>query len=289
MFSGSSIWPLAGHARLLAVFAWTVLMTAGACALEEQLDPHASSNGLHALLAADYVGAVPAIDSGTKAPGRPSAGNGEPEVLPFGSNTEPVVSGQLPDKWHRVKADIARELEIIARCRTGGACPAPAQRLIELSAEGAGQTGRARVGLINRAVDLAIRPVSDESQWGVPDHWSSPFETLQLSRGDCEDYAIVKYMALLAAGVPAGDLKIVILKNAWPDEDHAALAVRADSQWLILDNRTLTMVRDTDVTRATPEYVLDEQGVRRFVGANYPAELPTLTATSSLQRAAPRR
>jgi predicted transglutaminase-like cysteine proteinase len=46
-------------------------------------------------------------------------------------------------------------------------------------------------------VDLAIAPVSDEVQWGVPDHWSAPFETLQSGRGDCEDYAIVKYLALL--------------------------------------------------------------------------------------------
>jgi len=60
--------------------------------------------------------------------------------------------------------------------------------------------GLARVGLINRAVDLAITPTSDEAQWGVVDHWSPPFETLQTHRGDCEDYAIVKYVALLQAG-----------------------------------------------------------------------------------------
>jgi hypothetical protein len=40
------------------------------------------------------------------------------------------------------------------------------------------RSGRARVGLINRAADLAISPVSDERQWGVADHWSDPFETL---------------------------------------------------------------------------------------------------------------
>jgi predicted transglutaminase-like cysteine proteinase len=101
-------------------------------------------------------------------------------------------------------------------------------------------------------------------QWGVADHWSDPFETLLANRGDCEDYAILKYAALLQAGIPRDDVKIVILKNLFPHENHAAVATRVDGQWLILDNRTLTLVRDIDVTRAIPEFVLDHEGVRRF-------------------------
>jgi predicted transglutaminase-like cysteine proteinase len=101
------------------------------------------------------------------------------------------------------------------------------------------RSGRARVGLINRAADLAISPVSDERQWGVADHWSDPFETLLSNRGDCEDYAILKYAALLEAGIPKDDVMIVILKNFFPNETHAAVATRVDGHWLILDNRTM--------------------------------------------------
>jgi predicted transglutaminase-like cysteine proteinase len=122
--------------------------------------------------------------------------------------------------------------------------------------------------LINRAVDLAIGPESDETQWGVQDHWSAPFETLQSNRGDCEDYAIVKYLALRAAGISQDDVKIVIQRNTFPDEDHATVAARVDGQWLILDNRTLTLVRDIDVVRAIPRFVLDQHGARRFVWAS---------------------
>ena len=100
---------------------------------------------------------------------------------------------------------------------------------------------------------------------GVPDRWSAPLETLQSRRGDCEDYAIVKYAAFLGAGISETDVKIVIFKNLLPTEDHAALAVHVDGQWLILDNRTLTLVSDIDVTRAIPEYVLDQNAVGRFV------------------------
>jgi predicted transglutaminase-like cysteine proteinase len=183
----------------------------------------------------------------------------------FGLETEPVTDGPLLEKWRRVEAIITKDLELIVQCQAAKPCPAPAQKLIDLSRQGTGRSGRARIGVINRAVNLAIRPVSDETQWGIPDRWSEPLETLHSNSGDCEDYAIVKYAALLAAGLPKDAVKIVVLRNRLPNEDHAVVAVQVDHQWLILDNRTLTLVRDTDVMRAIPEFVLGDQGVRRFV------------------------
>ena len=218
-------------------------------------------------LAANEFEAVSFIEDGTNAAtasSEPPAGNDKQAAQLFGMETEPVAAGQLPEKWHRVEVAMAQDFLVVAQCRASGTCPVAAQRLIDISAEGAGRSRRARVGLINRAADLAISPVSDEMQWGVADYWSDPLETLRSGRGDCEDYAILKYAALLLAGIPKDDVKIVILKNFFPTEEHAAVATRVDGQWLILDNRTLTLVRDTDVTRAIPEFVLDHEGVKRF-------------------------
>ena len=194
-----------------------------------------------------------------------SAANDDQSDQLFDLETEPVTDGPLLEKWRRVEAIITKNLELIVQCQAAKPCPAPAQKLIDLSRQGTDRSGRARIGVINRAVNLAIRPVSDETQWGVPDRWSAPLETLHSNSGDCEDYAIVKYAALLAAGLPKDAVKIVVLRNRLPNEDHAVVAVQVDHQWLILDNRTLTLVRDTDVMRAIPEFVLDDQGVRRFV------------------------
>jgi predicted transglutaminase-like cysteine proteinase len=182
----------------------------------------------------------------------------------FGLETEPVA-GELAAKWHAAEAEIDREQQVLARCRAQEACPDVAQDLLQIAAEGAGRSGLARVGLINRAVNLAITPASDEAQWGVEDHWSPPFETLQTHHGDCEDYAIVKYVALLQAGLSRDDVKIVIVRNLLPNEDHAVVAARVDGEWRILDNRRLALVRDTDMVRAIPKFVLDEGGTRRFV------------------------
>jgi len=194
-----------------------------------------------------------------------SAANDDQSDQLFGLETEPVTDGPLLEKWRRVEAIITKDLELIVQCQAAKPCPALAQKLIDLSRQGTGRSGRARIGVINRAVNFAIRPVSDEIQWGIPDRWSEPLETLHSNSGDCEDYAIVKYAALLAAGLLKDAVKIVVLRNRLPNEDHAVVVVEVAHQWLILDNRTLTLVRDTDVMRAIPKFVLDDQGVRRFV------------------------
>jgi predicted transglutaminase-like cysteine proteinase len=221
-------------------------------------------------LAANEFEAISFIDDGTNAATalfKPAARDDKQAAQLFGMETEPVAAGELPEKWRHVIAAMVQDFAVVAQYHANGTCPVAAQRLIDISAKGAGRSGRARVGRINRAVDLAINPVSDEMQWGVADHWSDPFETLLSNRGDCEDYAILKYAALLEAGIPKNDVKIVILKNLFPNEDHAAVATRVDGQWLLLDNRTLTLVRDTDVTRAIPEFVLDHEGVKRLHSA----------------------
>jgi predicted transglutaminase-like cysteine proteinase len=248
--------------------AWVVgLLLAGAAyTLEPPRLPSDSAPPI-TYLAGNEFEVVSFTEDGTNAataPSEPRARNDKQAAQLFGMETEPVAAGELLEKWHHVEAVMAQDFAVVAQCHANGTCPVAAQRLINISAEGAGRSGRARVGLINRAAELAISPVSDELQWGVADHWSDPFETLLSNRGDCEDYAILKYAALLEAGIPKDDVKIVILKNVFPNENHAAVATRVDGQWLILDNRTLTLVRDTDVTRAIPEFVLDHQGVKRF-------------------------
>jgi predicted transglutaminase-like cysteine proteinase len=258
--------------RLFAIVAWTGILLVGAVSgFEPLLSPSYSTPA--SFVSADYQGTTPFTEDRTNK-GKvsslpdPSSREEEKSAQLFSMETKAVTAGGVWDKWRRVKVDIGRDLEIVARCQANEPCPAPARKLIGLSIEGAGRIGRARVGLINRAVDLAITPVSDEVQWGVPDRWSAPFETLQSGRGDCEDYAIVKYLALLEAGISKDDVKIVILKNFFPNEDHAVVAVRVDGQWLIMDNRTLSLVRDVDLTRAIPEFVLDQGGVRRFVSGS---------------------
>ena len=104
--------------------------------------------------------------------------------------------------------------------------------------------GLGRVGEVNRAVNLALRPVSDQEQYGAPDIWASPLMTFGSGAGDCEDYAIAKYVALREAGMASADLRLVVVYNRPAHENHMVAAARVDGRWRILDNRTMRLVAD---------------------------------------------
>jgi predicted transglutaminase-like cysteine proteinase len=213
------------------------------------------------------------VDSGAPAPTPlseaswfPSPSNQEPDApQPFGLDARPVTEGEVLTKWSGVLADIRTESDILTRCREAAEpCPAAAQKFLGVIAEGRAHEGRARIGIINRAINLAIRPTSDLAQWGVVDRWSAPLETLTTGRGDCEDYAIAKYVALTEAGVSADDVKLIIVRDLGNGEDHAVVAARLDGKWIVLDNRRLTLVEDTEMPHTLPLFALDHDGVRQF-------------------------
>ena len=198
-------------------------------------------------------------------PAEPAAAS-PPVAEPFGLAAAPISFGGVLTKWSGVETDIRAGNDVLARCRDNiETCPAPARDFLAIVDQGRKLTGRARIGVINRAVNLAIEPMSDMAQWGVPDRWSAPLETFTTHRGDCEDYAIAKYVALTQAGIPATDVKLVIVRNTEANEDHAIVAARTDGGWIMLDNRWLTLVEDNNMAKAIPLFVLDGGGVRQFM------------------------
>ena len=190
---------------------------------------------------------------------------------PFGLNAVPVATGELLATWSSVEADIRAETEILAHCRENTAhCPSAARTFLAIVAEGRMHTGRARIGVINRAINLAIRPKSDLAQWGVEDRWTAPLATLTTGFGDCEDYAIAKYVALTEAGVAAEDVRFIIVRDLAVDAGHAVVAVRLEGGWIMLDNRRQTLVDDREMRRVIPLFVLNRDGVKQFVPVTIP-------------------
>jgi len=173
-----------------------------------------------------------------------------------------LTRAELSAKWLELQSRIAVEQETLAACRLDdGSCPAAARRFLSIVELGRQHQGRARLGEINRAINLSIQPVSDLAQYGVADFWSAPLATLSIAAGDCEDYAILKYVALREIGIEPDDLQLVIVHDIKRDTAHAVVAVRLDEEWLILDNRTLVLV-NTHESQYYPLFMLDHRGVR---------------------------
>jgi len=189
------------------------------------------------------------------------------EAQPFALDAEPVKEGDVLGKWNGLNADVRSENETLVRCRSDAThCPAAAKKFLDVIADGRAHDGRARIGVVNRDINLAIRPTSDLAQWGVMDRWSAPLATLASGRGDCEDYAIAKYVALREAGVGRNDVRFIIVRDLMNNIDHAVLAARVDDKWLVLDNRRLALTEDKALARSIlPLFVFDESGVKRFM------------------------
>lgn len=195
---------------------------------------------------------------------------------PFGLFAFVQSFGGVRDKWLEVTRKLDDERVQLALCDGDrDRCAAPAAlQLLAIVDNARAREGRARLGEINRAINLAIRPMSDLAQYGVIDVWSSPLVTFAHGAGDCEDYAIAKFVALRLAGVGPDDLRIVILRDTIRGEDHAVAAARLDGHWLMLDNRRMAMVKDADVRNYRPLFVIDQHGVMEYADPPLQAALP---------------
>jgi predicted transglutaminase-like cysteine proteinase len=195
---------------------------------------------------------------------------------PFGLPASKLFAGATFEKWRGVERKLDDERVQLALCdgdRERCASPA-ALRFLAVVENARVREGRARLGEINRAINLAIRPISDQAHYGEVDVWSSPLVTFADGAGDCEDYAIAKFVALRQAGVSPDDLRIVIMRDVYRREDHAVAAARLDGHWLTLDNRRMAMVEDADIRNYRPLFVIDQYGVMQYGDAPLLAGLP---------------
>jgi predicted transglutaminase-like cysteine proteinase len=86
---------------------------------------------------------------------------------------------------------------------------------------------------INRQVNEAIKPKTDEEHWGVADKWDLPTD----GYGDCEDYQLLKRKLLTEAGFPRRAMRMTVVVDE-KREGHAVLMLRTDRGDFVLDNKT---------------------------------------------------
>jgi predicted transglutaminase-like cysteine proteinase len=214
-----------------------------------------------------------------------------PDEAPHGKSEEPfgLFTFVAPDslvwfKWRKVADDIRTQEPALLRCLADATtCSPAAARFVEIVKEAREHDGRVRLNFVNQRVNNAIRYTSDMTQWATPDEWSAPLAggkgSFETGLGDCEDYAIAKYVALRAAGVPAKQLRLLLVRDNIARLDHAVLAANDDGHWFILDNRWTAAVEDSDVRRFTPLFALDDQGVK-LLAAPYASRVEPVESMS---------
>ncbi len=84
---------------------------------------------------------------------------------------------------------------------------------------------------INRTINSAINPVTDQEHHGVIEYWDYP-----VKNGDCEDFVLLKRRLLVENGWPENALLITVVRDE-EGAGHAILTVRTRQGDFILDNK----------------------------------------------------
>lgn len=161
-------------------------------------------------------------------------------------------------QWTGVLERIKGEMPIYEAChRDINKCPSPAVAAWRAQIRGLdGLPRRQQMAELNRFLNRWTYRL-DQENFNVEDYWASPLEFLARS-GDCEDYAIVKYVSLKALGFPVEKMRIVVVRDVLRNIVHAVLAVYIDNDILIMDSLFEGVLSHKFVTFYSPQYSVNE-------------------------------
>ena len=124
-----------------------------------------------------------------------------------------------------------------------------------------GLKGQARLQQLEAVNEYVNRTTfePDSSRYGISDYWATPREFFGKS-GDCEDFAIAKYLSLRKLGWSADELRIAVVMHHSRREIHAILIAYHNGTAYVLDN---LLARPTDhgqISHYQPFYSINEHG-----------------------------
>ena len=101
--------------------------------------------------------------------------------------------------------------------------------------------------------------IADEINWQVSDYWETLGEYF-LKDGDCEDYAISKYISLKLLGWAPETMRIAVIRDENLRIPHAVLVVYFEGKKYILDNQAEAILTDDRILHYRPVFSINETG-----------------------------
>lgn len=178
--------------------------------------------------------------------------------------------------WTRVLETAVQQSTEMATCNPGiQSCSAAALSWQKIIGEAAGLGQMEQLRQVNSFFNRWPYRL-DIDVYGASDYWATPREFLKLS-GDCEDYCIAKYFALRQLGYPVEKMRIVVLQDTIRNLTHAVLAVKTETETVILDNLSDMVLPHVRYEHYLPQYSVNEQfrwahiapGMARMRGSSY--------------------
>lgn len=160
------------------------------------------------------------------------------------------------EKWRDVLDRIVPESGVVSDpASMDGAVPG-FEDLRRLVRSLAGAPPSAQVVAVN-AFFNALPYRSDPENYGVPDYWATPAEFLLRGAGDCEDYAIAKFMTLLTLGFAPDHVALIAGYDRSRGRAHVVAAVLVGEDVAILDNNRTAPAAPAAMREFLPLYAVD--------------------------------
>lgn len=168
-------------------------------------------------------------------------------------------------QWTHILAQYEKNRATYAACRnTPSECPSERvavwQQFIEAAKD---QPDFRQIAYVNHWVNrMPYR--QDDLVYGDNDHWASVEEFLAYA-GDCEDFAIMKYLTLRELGFPASRMHVTMVYDVFSGTDHAFLVVESDGGVeYVMDNRETGTNPALFSARYKPHFAFNEKSVRTY-------------------------
>lgn len=178
----------------------------------------------------------------------PAYGEGVYQSALFGTNEKQSNDLSAFTKWSDMFSRFDRDVQ-----------QASSQRVIrDWQNDLSGLRGQSLINMADSVNDLMnrVRYIGDNKNWGKSDYWETPVEFMTRG-GDCEDFAIAKYVSLKALGVPENLLRIAIVKDLEKGIPHAILIVYTDQGPMVLDNQIKKMTRASSISHYKPIFSIN--------------------------------
>jgi predicted transglutaminase-like cysteine proteinase len=120
-----------------------------------------------------------------------------------------------------------------------------------------------KLNRVNAFFNANVQFINDQALWEQKDYWARPIETLFIGGGDCEDYAIAKYLTLKQLGVDESKLRLTYVKAIELNQAHMVLTYFENKRAvpLVLDSLIIEIKYSSQKTDFIPVYSFNGSGL----------------------------
>ena len=122
-----------------------------------------------------------------------------------------------------------------------------------------------KLAAVNTFFNRRLLFENDVVVWKQNDYWATPLEFIGQGAGDCEDFAIAKYMSLLMIGVPAEKIRMIYVRATIGGRSEAHMVLgyfeTPTGEPQILDNLIGSIRPASSRTDLAPVFSFNGQGL----------------------------